>query len=308
MHALLRPRRKAPAAACSNVAQPLPTGYALATDLLADHPWNANGLAPNHTECPGPRGRRARRGRRNTYFSGSERSRKRPSTQTAPTAPQTQTDAAGRVAGPGRGDFRGRASGLEGSTNVRTRGAQPQSGAQGAGPATRSKARPRHPPRARRTKQRHKLPSTRQRNQAAPQTTRHASKELINVASHPARHKNKTPSRYQACVRKTTHRHITRHAPEKQKRRAHESPAHRPGMNNAARTPWQAAYGGMLPRVEPLFPVSAENTQQHQQIRKDVVQIQINRQRRRHIIRFTAIDDALQIHQQQGRENRDRHH
>src|SRR5690606_12887127 len=123
-----------------------------------------SGPASDHPECPGPRGRRARPGRRNTYFSGSERHRKRPSTQTAPAAPQTQTDAAGRVAGPGRGDFRGRASGLEGSTNVRTRGAQPQSGAQGAGPVTRSKARPRHPARVKETK-------------AAPQTTRHAPEE-----------------------------------------------------------------------------------------------------------------------------------
>jgi len=180
-------------------------------------------------------------------------------------------------------------------------------------------------------------PGTRQKNQAAPQTTQHASEEPSSATNYPARvrrtkqrhkttqHASEEPSsatNYPARVKETKQRRkppgtrqrnqaapqTTRHASEKQKRRTHESPAHGYGMNNAAGTHWQTAYSVMLPRSEPLFPVAAENTQQHQQIRKNVVQIQINRQRRRHIIRFTAIDDALQIHQQQGRENRDRHH
>ena len=153
-------------------------------------------------------------------------------------------------------------------------------------------------------------PGTRQKNQAAPQTTQHASEEPSSATNYPARVKETKQRRKPPGTRQRNQAapQTTRHASEKQKRRTHESPAHGYGMNNAAGTHWQTAYSVMLPRSEPLFPVAAENTQQHQQIRKNVVQIQINRQRRRHIIRFTAIDDALQIHQQQGRENRDRHH
>jgi len=150
-----------------------------------------------YLECPGPRGRRARRGRRKSSSSRTNKLRKRPSTQTVPAAPQTQTDAAGRVAGAGRGDVRGGSEPIVkgGRTAGRTR--RCGFGAQGAEPATRSKSGPRLPSRARRTKQRHKPPGTRQRNKATSHITQHASEKLGQCHEH--RHQSEEQSN-------TTHR------------------------------------------------------------------------------------------------------
>ena len=94
-----------------NVAQPLPTGYALAAELTIDHPWNANNLAllPSRMSWPARQAREA--GTAQEFFQPYQHLRKRPSTQTVPAALRTQFNAACRVAGLGRSDFRGRASG-----------------------------------------------------------------------------------------------------------------------------------------------------------------------------------------------------
>jgi len=101
----------------------------------------------NRPECPGPRGRRARQGRRNTYFSSSERNRKRPSKHPCP-SDATNTYQRSGMGGGGR--TRRRAGRSEPSAKAARRGERARRcgfGAQGAEPAPRSKAGPRRPAR-----------------------------------------------------------------------------------------------------------------------------------------------------------------